>query len=67
MSASGIGDAMTTWIEERLIIKNHGKTMSGVYPTLATESSAEKSQPTLFENGVKVMAAVEAKIVTLVL
>lgn len=62
--ASGIADAMATWVEGRSIIKNAGKTMAGGTPTLAAEAIAEKCEKILFENGLKAMAACEAKVVT---
>lgn len=62
--ASGIADAMATWVEGRSIIENTGKTMAGGMPTLAAEAIAEKCEAILFENGLEAMAACQAKVVT---
>ena len=62
--ASGIADAMATWVEGRAIIRNGGKTMAGGTPTLAAEAIAQKCEQILFANGLKAMAACEAKVVT---
>lgn len=62
--ASGIADALATWIEGRSIIKNGGQTMAGGIPTLAAQAIAEKCEQTLFADGLQAMAACQAKVVT---
>lgn len=62
--ASGIADAMATWVEGRSVIKNSGDTMAGGKPTLAAEAIAQKCEKVLFENGLKAMAACNTNVVT---
>ncbi|WP_086347998.1 glycerol dehydrogenase [Candidatus Enterococcus clewellii] len=62
--ASGIADALATWVEGRSIISSHGKTMGGAAPTLAAEAIAEKCERVLFANGLQAMEACRAKVVT---
>lgn len=62
--ASGIADALATWVEGRSIIASHGKTMGGAAPTLAAEAIAEKCEAVLFDNGLQAMEACRAKVVT---
>lgn len=62
--ASGIADALATWVEGRSIIEAHGKTMGGGAPTLAAEAIAAKCEAVLFENSFKAVEACRAKVVT---
>ncbi|MCQ9209578.1 glycerol dehydrogenase [Granulicatella seriolae] len=61
--ASGIADALATWVEGRSIIEAHGKTMGGAAPTLAAEAIAAKCEEVLFANGLQAMEACRAKVV----
>ena len=62
--ASGIADALATWIEGRSVISRSGQTMAGGLPTLAAEAIASKCEEVLFENGLQAMDACRAKVVT---
>ena len=62
--ASGIADALATWVEGRSIIESNGTTMAGAAPTLAAEAIAEKCEATLFANAFQAMEACRAKVVT---
>lgn len=62
--ASGIADAMATWIEARSVIANGGKTMAGGIPTIAGEAIAEKCEAVLFKYGHLAYESVKAKAVT---
>lgn len=62
--ASGIADALATWVEGRSIIEAHGKTMGGAAPTLAAEAIAAKCEDVLFSNGFQAIEACRAKVVT---
>lgn len=62
--ASGIADAMATWIEARSVIAFGGKTMAGGIPTIAGEAIAEKCEEVLFKYGHLAYESVKAKIVT---
>ncbi|QNV53553.1 Glycerol dehydrogenase [Bacillus velezensis] len=62
--ASGIADAMATWIEARSVIANGGKTMAGGIPTIAGEAIAEKCEAVLFKYGRLAYESVKAKAVT---
>ena len=62
--AGGIADALATWIEGRSIIQHGGKMLLGGSPTIAAQAIAERCEAVLFENGLKAIAANEAKVVT---
>lgn len=62
--ASGIADAMATWVEGRAIIESHGNTMAGGKPTLAAQAIARQCEQTLFENSLKAIAACHAGVPT---
>ena len=62
--ASGIADALSTWVEGRSIIEAHGKTMGGAAPTLAAEVITEKCESVLFANAFQAIEACEANVVT---
>lgn len=61
---SGIADALSTWVEGRMIIERGETTLMGGLPTLAAQAIAEKCERVLFEEGLQAVAANEAKIVT---
>lgn len=62
--ASGIADALATWVEGRAVIQKHGATMAGGVPTLAAEAIATKCEEVLFEDGFQAMEACRANVVT---
>lgn len=62
--ASGIADALATWVEGRSVIEAHGQTMGGAAPTLAAEAIAAKCEEILFSNAFQAMEACRAKVVT---
>ncbi|AWB43730.1 glycerol dehydrogenase [Paenibacillus sp. CAA11] len=62
--ASGIADAMATWIECRAVIEARAKTMAGGLPTLAAEAIAKKCEETLFDYGLQAYESVKRKVVT---
>lgn len=49
--ASGIADAMATWVEAKAAIRSNSKAMSGGLTTIAGAAIAEKCEETLFEYG----------------
>jgi glycerol dehydrogenase len=62
--ASGIADAMATWVEGSAVIKKNGDTMAGGKSTLAAEAIAAKCEETLFMYAFQAMEACRAKVVT---
>lgn len=62
--ASGIADALATWVEARAVIAYGGKTMAGGITTIAAEAIAEKCEQTLFQYGHLAYESAKAKVVT---
>ncbi|WP_143588822.1 glycerol dehydrogenase [Terribacillus halophilus] len=62
--ASGIADAMATWVEARASIEGRGTTMAGGKATLAGQAIAEKAEEVLFEYGLLAYESNKRKIVT---
>ncbi|MFB5673264.1 glycerol dehydrogenase [Paenibacillus terreus] len=62
--ASGIADALATWIEARAVIEARATTMAGGLPTLAAEAIAKKCEEVLFDYGVLAYESVKRKVVT---
>lgn len=62
--ASGIADAMATWVEGSAVIKKNGDTMAGGKSTLAAEAIAAKCEETLFMYAFQALEACRAKVVT---
>lgn len=62
--ASGIADALATYVEARAVIEAKGNTMAGGVTSLAAEAIAEKCVDTLFEKSELAIAANRAKVVT---
>ncbi len=62
--ASGIADALATWVEARAVIEARSKTMAGGLPTLAAEAIARKCEETLFDFGLLAYESVQRKVVT---
>ncbi|WP_214850373.1 glycerol dehydrogenase [Exiguobacterium sp. s193] len=62
--ASGIADALATWVEVRSVIAFGGKTMAGGRPTIAAEAIAKRCEEVLFEHGRLAYESVQAKVVT---
>lgn len=62
--ASGIADALATWVEARSVIAFGGHTMAGGVTTIAGEAIAEKCEEVLFKYGHLAYESVKAKVVT---
>lgn len=62
--ASGIADALATWVEAKAASQKFSRTMAGGEPTLAGLAIAEKCEKVLFENGIQAMEANQAQVVT---
>ncbi|MFD1065557.1 glycerol dehydrogenase [Oceanobacillus locisalsi] len=62
--ASGIADAMATWVEARATIKSNGDAMAGGKTSIAGQAIAEACEKTLFAYGKAAYKAVEKKLVT---
>ncbi len=62
--ASGIADALATWVEVRSVLAFGGKTMAGGVPTIAAEAIAKRCEEVLFDYGIPAYESVKAKVVT---
>ncbi|MEK3734971.1 MULTISPECIES: glycerol dehydrogenase [Paenibacillus] len=62
--ASGIADAMATWIEVRATLKSGGNAMSGGKPSIAAQAIARACEETLFQYGIPAYKAVQQGLVT---
>lgn len=62
--ASGIADALATWIEARSVIRYGGQNMAGGVPTIAGQAIAERCEETLFQYGHLAYESNKAKVVT---
>lgn len=62
--ASGIADALSTYVEARAVARKHGTMMAGGCQTLAAVAIAEKCETVLFENALKAIEANRAQVVT---
>lgn len=62
--ASGIADAMATWVEARAAIKSGGTTMAGGKASILAESIARTCEETLFSYGIPAYEAVKKGVVT---
>lgn len=62
--ASGIADALATWVEVRAVIQKNGATMAGGIPTIAAEAIAEKCEEVLFLQGLQAIEANRGNAVT---
>ncbi|MFP7495095.1 glycerol dehydrogenase [Terribacillus saccharophilus] len=62
--ASGIADAMATWVEARASIEGRGQNMAGGLATIAGQAIAEKAEEVLFEYGLLAYEANKRQIVT---
>ena len=62
--ASGIADAMATWVEARATIKSNGNAMAGGKTSIAAKAIAEACEKTLFEYGEAAYKAVQKGLVT---
>lgn len=62
--ASGIADAMATWIEVRATVKSGGTAMSGGKPSIAAQAIAKACEETLFQYGIPAYKAVQKGLVT---
>lgn len=62
--ASGIADAMATWVEVRATLKSNGEAMAGGKPSIAAKAIAKECEHTLFAYGEAAFHAVKKGIVT---
>lgn len=62
--ASGIGDALATYVEARACYRSGGTPMAGGKITKAAITLAKVCQETLFEDGLKAFLAVQKNVVT---
>ncbi|TFJ94138.1 glycerol dehydrogenase [Lentibacillus salicampi] len=62
--ASGIADALATWVEARSVINAGGDTMAGGRTTIAAQAIAEKCEETLFQYAHLAYESVKSKSVT---
>jgi glycerol dehydrogenase len=62
--ASGIADAMATWVEVKQVIESRAKTMAGGTSTIAAEAIAEKCEQILFDYGLLAYQSVQRNVVT---
>lgn len=62
--ASGIADAMATWVEARAVINAGGNNQAGGSITIAAKAIAEKCEKTLFKYGQLAYESNKAKVVT---
>ncbi|GIN57085.1 glycerol dehydrogenase [Lederbergia ruris] len=62
--ASGIADAMATWVEARATIKSNGTTMAGGKTSIAAKAIAKACEETLFAYGIPAYQAVQKGVVT---
>lgn len=62
--ASGIADAMATWVEARATIKSNGEAMAGGKTSIAATAIAKACEETLFSYGHSAYKAVEKGLVT---
>lgn len=62
--ASGIADAMATWVEARATIKSNGIAMAGGKTSIAAKAIAKACEETLFAYGIPAYQAVQKGVVT---
>lgn len=62
--ASGIADAMATWVEARAAIKSNSNAMAGGKTSIAAKAIAETCEKTLFAYGEAAYKAVQKGLVT---
>lgn len=62
--ASGIADALATWVEVRATVKSGGTAMSGGKPSIAAQAIAKACEETLFQYGIPAYKAVQKGLVT---
>ncbi len=62
--ASGIADAMATWVEVRATVRSGGTAMSGGKPSIAAQAIAKACEETLFQYGIPAYKAVKKGLVT---
>ncbi|MGP4070044.1 glycerol dehydrogenase [Halobacillus sp. B29] len=62
--ASGIADALATYVEVRSVVNNKGNTMAGGQTTLAAQAIAKKCEEVLFDYALLAYESNERKVVT---
>ena len=62
--ASGIADALATWVEMRAVLQKNGQTMAGGQPSLAATAIGQKCEEVLFANARQAFYASQRHVVT---
>jgi len=62
--ASGIADALATWVEARAVKQSHAQILTGGLPTIAGQAIAEKAEQILFAYSLQAIEANKNKLVT---
>ncbi|RJS62358.1 glycerol dehydrogenase [Bacillus sp. PK3_68] len=62
--ASGIADAMATWVEARATLNSNGTAMAGGRTSIAARAIAEMCENTLFNHAIPAYKAVQKGVVT---
>ena len=62
--ASGIADALATWVEARAVKQSHAQILTGGLPTIAGQAIAEKAEQILFAHSLQAIEANKNKLVT---
>jgi len=61
---AGMGDALSTWVEARVVQQTRGQNLAGGITTMAAMAIARLGYDTLMEHGLQAMRAVEKHVVT---
>ncbi len=61
---AGMGDALSTWVEARVVQQTRGQNLAGGTATMAAMAIARLGYDTLMEHGIEAMRAVERHVVT---
>ena len=61
---AGMGDALSTWVEARVVQQTRGANLAGGISTMAAMAIARLGYDTLMEHGLAAMRAVEQHVVT---
>ncbi|MFI5381726.1 MAG: glycerol dehydrogenase [Tepidisphaerales bacterium] len=61
---AGMGDALSTWVEARVVQQTRGQNLAGGIATMAAMAIARLGYDTLMEHGLEAMRAVEKHVVT---
>jgi len=61
---AGMGDALSTWVEARVVQQTRGQNLAGGIATMAAMAIARLGYDILMEHGLEAMRAVEKHVVT---